>query len=243
MPKRRKEGLMMIKMVFLILHRIVVLCLLILCNVLFTLSVSAGTLQWDFKRNAKDWEVANGMWQVKNGVYQVLKGGLDHSVVGEKEWGDYTIEAKVRIDEGSWAGIVFRAIDENQYYVYFLNTQFGIMQLYRQKTVPPNAVDHGVGAVERLEFMIRPIDNIEIVNGKWFDMKVEVEGDTFRLYLNNRFQIEHSNHRYKTGKVGVWVRKTAASFDDFTVSGENITLAVDPKRKLTTTWGLIKINR
>ena len=230
-------------MVSIISHRIVVLCLLSLCNVLFTLSVSAGTLQWDFKRNSKDWEVANGMWQVKNGVYQVLKGGLDHSVVGEKEWGDYTIEAKVRIDEGSWAGIVFRTIDENQYYVYFLNTQFGIMQLYRQKTLPPNAVDHGVGAVERLEFMIRPIDNIEIVNGKWFDMKVEVEGDTFRLYLNNRFQKEHSNHRYKMGKVGVWVRKTAASFDDFTVSGENITLAVDPNRKLTTTWGHIKINR
>ncbi len=232
-------------MVFLISHRFIVLCLLILCNVLFTLSVSADTLQWDFnfKRNAKDWEVANGMWQVKNGVYQVLKGGLDHSVVGEKEWGDYTIEAKVRIDEGSWAGIVFRAIGEAQYYAYRLNTQFRTMQLYRYKPVPPDAVDLGWGAVERLEETIRPVGNIEIVNGKWFDMKVEVEGDTFKLYLNNKLQKEHSNHRYKTGKVGVWAGQTAASFDDFTVSGKNISLAVDPNRKLSTTWGRIKINR
>lgn len=231
------------KMVSIILHRFIVLGLLILCNVLFTLSVSAVTLQWDFKRNAKDWEVTSGMWQVKNGVYQVLKGGVEHAVVGEKEWDDYTIEAKVRIDEGSWAGIVFRSIDENQYYAYLLNTQFGIMQLWRHKTLHPNAVDLGWGARERLEDLIIPIGNIEIANGKWFDMKVEVEGETFKLYLNNRFQIEHSNHRYKKGKVGVWAMKTAASFDDFTVSGENITLAVDPNRKLTTIWGHIKINR
>ena len=74
-------------------------------------------------------------------------------------------------------------------------------------------------------------------------MKVEVERDIFKLYLNNILQKEHSNHRYKTGKVGVWAGQTAASFDDFTVSGENIALAVDPNRKLTTTWGRIKSHR
>ncbi|MDE0315442.1 MAG: DUF1080 domain-containing protein [Candidatus Poribacteria bacterium] len=234
---------MMMKMISIILHRFIVLCLIILCNVLFTLPVSAETLQWDFNRNAKDWEVTSGVWQVKNGVYQISKGGVEHAVVGEKDWGDYAIEAKVRIDKGSWAGIVFRAIDEEQYYAFLLNTQLHIMQLYRYKTRPPNAVDLGWGFKERLEEQIRPVGNIEIANGKWFDMKVEVEGDTFKLYLNNRFQKEHSNHRYKTGKVGVWAVKTAASFDDFTVSGENITLAVDPNRKLATTWGRIKINR
>ena len=36
--------------------------------------------------------------------------------------------------------------------------------------------------------------------------------------------------------------KTEASFDDFTVSGDNIkdTLAVDPNDKLATTWGRLK---
>lgn len=233
----------MMKMVSKILHRFIVLCLLILCSVLLPSSASAVTLQWDFSRGAKDWEGTNGMWQVKNGVYQVLKGGVDHSVVGEEGWDNYTIEAKVRIDKGNWAGIVFRAIDENHYYTYHLNTQLGIMQLHRFKPPPPNTVDLGWGTKERLEEQIRPVGNIEIANGKWFDMKVEVEGDIFKLYLNNILQKEHSNHRYKTGKVGVWALQTAASFDDFTVSGKNIALAVDPNRKLTTTWGRIKSHR
>ncbi|MDE0087102.1 MAG: hypothetical protein OXU23_15380, partial [Candidatus Poribacteria bacterium] len=64
----------------------------------------------------------------------------------------------------------------------------------------------------------------------------------FKLYINGEFQKENSDGVYKKGQVGVWAWQTAASFDDFTVAGKNIedTLAVDPNRKLTTTWGRLK---
>ena len=29
-----------------------------------------------------------------------------HTVVGEVGWEDYTVEAKVRMDEGNWAGLL-----------------------------------------------------------------------------------------------------------------------------------------
>ena len=46
----------------------------------------------------------------------------------------------------------------------------------------------------------------------------------------------------KPVKSGCGHGETEASFDDFTVSGDNIkdTLAVDPHRKLATTWGRLK---
>ena len=73
-------------------------------------------------------------------------------------------------------------------------------------------------------------------------MKVVVDGDTFEVHLNGKLQAEHTDGAYKTGQVGVWAWETEASFDDFTVSGDNIidTLAVDPSHKLATTWARLK---
>ena len=42
--------------------------------------------------------------------------------------------------------------------------------------------------------------------------------------------------------IGVWGWETGASFDDVTITGDNVidTLAVDPNHKLATTWGRLK---
>ena len=73
-------------------------------------------------------------------------------------------------------------------------------------------------------------------------MKVVVDGEDFELYVNGELQGEHEDDTYRTGRVGVWAWETEASFDDFTVYGDNIvdTLAVDANHKLATTWGRLK---
>ena len=81
-----------------------------------TMSIStafAGEQLWEFDSDSDDWKVANGNWSVTDGVYQLTKGGAaEHTLAGESSWSDYTIEAKVRIDDGNWAGIAFRAKSE-----------------------------------------------------------------------------------------------------------------------------------
>lgn len=217
------------------LRKFTVLSFIALFAVLLSQSSFAGTQLWDFEKNAEGWKVANGTWSVEDGVYQLSKGGqAEHSLVGEEDWDNYTIEAKVRLDEGSWAGLVFRAKSEMEYYVYYLNVPNNKTELWRHK-------QGGWGARDNLA-QIPAVGDVVIKNGEWFDMKVEVEGDTFKLYINGEFQKENSDDLYKKGQVGVWAWQTAASFDDFTVSGRDIedTLAVDPNRKLTTTWGRLK---
>ncbi len=216
------------------LRKFTVLSFIPLFGMLLSLPSFAGTQLWDFERNAEGWKVANGTWSVEDGVYKLSKGGqAEHSLVGESDWDDYTIEAKVRLDEGSWAGIVFRAKSEMEYYVYYLNVPSNISELWRHKQG---------GWASRDNISQPPAVGIKIANGEWIDMKIEVEGDKFTLYLNGEKQVEDSDDVYGEGKVGVWGWETAASFDDFTVSGRNIedTLAVDPSRKLTTTWGRLK---
>ena len=104
--------------------------LLIAISMVFVASVSqAGIQLWDFedKTKEKDWDHANGDWKFTKGIFQEVSAAEDamHEIVrGEdwEKWDDYTVSAKIRIDEGSWAGLIFRAQkDLHEYYVYDMN--------------------------------------------------------------------------------------------------------------------------
>ena len=94
----------------------------------------AGTVVWDFEGGASDWGAPNGTWEANGGVYQEVSGAdpAMHSVIGETDWDDYVIEAKVRLDgAGQWAGIVFRAQSDFEYYVYYLNVPNNKSELWK----------------------------------------------------------------------------------------------------------------
>ena len=220
---------------FIISRKPIIAGFLILFCFLVTLTSNAGTQLWDFEKNADGWKVANGTWEVTDGVYKVSRGAAaEHSLVGEKDWDNYTIEAKIRIDDNHWTGLVFRAKSEMEYYVYYFNVPDNKSELWK----------HTDGAwTNRTNLaQIPAAGGVKIKNGEWIDMKVEVDGNDFTLYINDEKQSDNSDNSYPEGQVGVWAWETAASFDDFTVEGDNIvdTLAVDPYKKLTTTWGRLK---
>ena len=220
---------------FIILRKLVILSFLTLFGILLPLTSDAGTQLWEFDKDAEGWKVANGKWEVTDGVYQVSLGAeAEHSLVGEKDWDNYTIEAKIRIDEGNWSGLIFRAKSEMEYYVYYLNVPDNKTELWK----------HTPGAWTNRQNLaqIPAKGGVVIKNDEWIDMKVEVAGNKFTLHINGKEQIENNDASYGEGQVGLWAWKTAASFDDFTVEGDNITdtLAVDASKKLTTTWGRLK---
>ncbi len=232
--RKHKKGVSM-DMSTIILRRLVVLSFLTLFCVFVSQPLFAGTQLWEFDNNANDWKVANGNWTVEDGVYKVSRGAeAEHSLVGEKNWDNYTIEAKIRIDEHHWAGLAFRAKSEMEYYVYYMNVPDNKIELWK----------HTAGAWTNRQNLaqIPAVGGVQIKNGEWIEMMVEVDGDDFTLHLNGEKQSDNSDASYDAGQVGVWAWNTAASFDDFTVEGDNIehTLAVDPNRKLTTTWGRLK---
>ena len=197
----------------------------------------AGEQMWSFDSDADDWEIANGVWSVEDGAYKLAKGGrAEHSLIGEAGWAAYTVEAKVRLDEGNWAGVVFRAQSEMEYYVYYLNVPNNKTELWRHKTGAWDARDK-IGEL--------PGTNVTIANGEWFDMRVTVDGTSMQLWINGEDQGELADETgagYAAGQAGVWAWETAASFDDVKVSGDAIEslTPVEPQDKLTTTWGRIK---
>ena len=208
------------------------------CLILVASFAYAGEQSWSFEADAADWTPANGTWSVEDGTYKLAKGGrAEHSLVGEVGWEDYTVEAKVRLDEGNWAGVVFRAQSEMEYYVYYLNVPNNKTELWRHKQSAWDSRDK-IGELAGT--------NVTIANDEWFDMRVVVEGVSMKLWINGEDQGElkdETDAGYGAGQAGVWAWETAASFDDVKVSGDEIVggeTPVEPQGKLTTTWGRIK---
>ena len=190
---------------------------------------------WNFENHAKGWEIANGNWSIDNGLYKVSRGGrTEHSLVGQLDWENYIINVKVRIDNVHFAGVVFRAKSEKEYYVYSLNTLDQKNQLFK----------HKAGAWDNREEIAWTftVGEIRLENNVWYNLTVKVLKDKFICYINGKKQIETLHNDYKVGKVGVWTWETAASFDDFIISKIDIddSFAVDPIGKLTTLWSHIK---
>ncbi len=201
--------------------------------------IKNGTQTWDFEEHAKGWKIANGNWSVDNGLYKVSRGGVaEHSLVGQSHWENYTIDAKVRIDDFHWSGVVFRAKSEMEYYVYYMNALDNRVELWK----------HNMGAWDNRQGIAWTfaVGGIHIKNNVWYNITIEVINDKFICYINGKKQLEQLDDSYVTGKVGVWAWNTAASFDDFTVTKKEIeedmnnNLNVDPVEKLTTLWGHIK---
>ena len=213
-----------------------VLCLLLAV----TSTAKAGFQIWDFEDAArnKEWKAANGKWKVKDGVYQETSGveAAMHSIVGETKWDDYTVEAYVRMDDGKWAGLIFRAQNEFEYYVFYLNQPDQKTELWVHKKGAFDAREVG----NPQNYPVK--GKIKIKNGDWNHMKIEVKGEKFKLFLDDIEQGEgEAGISYKNGSIGVWCWQTKASFDDVKITGKGVqTLAVDPRSKLASVWGEFK---
>jgi hypothetical protein len=199
---------------------------------------TAGTQLWDFEDGADGWNAPNGDWEVSDGEYHEVSGAEPamHSVVGEDDWDNYVIEAKVRIDQGDWAGIAFRVQSDFEYYIYYMNAPDNKSELWQHN-------DGGFDSRNNLADI--PGVNILIEREEFHEMQIVVEGDTFQLWIDDELQSEDVNGTYSTGKIGVWAWSTQASFDDVMVTGDNIkdTLAVESAGRLATVWGRMKGER
>jgi len=221
--------------------------LMFFCVLMFSQITWSGEWTFDFEdaAQAKQWKVANGTWKIEKGAYSEIAGAekAGHVLFGEDDWTDYTVEAKIRIDANKWVGLVFRAISEHEYYVLYQEPTPGVTAFFqhhgdvwdkRARPVP-----------NKTPIKIKKGDNIE--EGEWYHLKIVVEGNDLKWFINDHLQAETKLKRvgeldvYKKGKVGLWAWQSKASFDDFKVYGPDIEgQAVEPQNKLTVTWGKLK---
>jgi len=171
----------------------------------------------DFSKNIDDWrKIGNGEWSVKDGVLK--QSAIAPNVtafVGDQSWVNYTITLKARKIAG-----------ENGFQIYFRN----------KDNQSRNRWDLGgyTNSVYLLDIGVTSQSKpagIEI--GKWYDIKIEINGSSVKGYLDGKLVQEVGDER-----SGAKSLCASASYDE--KSGEIIVKVVNADSKSLKTQ--IKLN-
>ena len=182
-----------------------------------------------------DWDSVSGQWDVADGelVQSDVATSAMRALVGQDDWTDYNIKCKIMITQGSYTGVAFRAVSDLEYYVFYMNANENMVELWQHT---------GPGDTDRVQvFKHVPQGGVTIVADEWLEVEVNVEDTSAQFYVNGELQDEVDSLTLENGKVGAWAWTTAVNFDDFEISGPGIPEApVEPAGKLPMTWGQIK---
>jgi hypothetical protein len=108
---------------------------------------------------------------------------------------------KGKNDQGG--GIVWRYQDNDNYYICRMNPLENNYRLYK------------VVAGKRIQLATK--ENLSAKANEWHRLKVEMDGDQIRCYLDGEKMLEGKDDTFKTaGKIGLWSKADAQThFDEF----------------------------
>jgi hypothetical protein len=164
----------------------------------------------DFNDGVADgWTEHLGTWSVINGEYHV-RVGIENGITTANglNLADCIVEIKLRFGDaevGFRAGIVFRYNDSRYYYSFELSNEYDKAQLLYYT---PETSEYG--------YVFASID-YSVQSNVNYTLKVEVNGNVFRGYINSEEIVSGTDGNITEGKVGLRARRADVFFDNFTV--------------------------
>jgi len=131
--------------------------------------------QSDFAQGTTGWQIHSGQWQVKQGALQQTGRGTDlRAVAGDTRWSDYTYTLKARKLGGAEGFLImFQVRDQNNWLWWNLGGWGNVRH-----------------AIERCQngakSILGPAVPGRIETGRWYDIRIELHGETIRCYLDGR---------------------------------------------------------
>jgi hypothetical protein len=183
-------------------------------------AVAGQTVEWKFDNDAAGKlpagiEVYSGTWEVRAeadapSAPHVLcqTGTADFPAIrlGEKLFGDLNATVRFKPVSGKddqAAGIIFRVQDKDNYYILRANALEDNVIFFRYGSGSRSTLKEG---------------SAKVPSGQWQELKLEVEGNRFRGFLNGQLVVETTDDAYKAGGVGLWTKADSVTcFDDFRV--------------------------
>ncbi len=189
-------------------------------------------------------------WQVEGGV---LKGhwsthGQQHLLI-EYPPQEYTVQLRCRFDNliksnsGNGVGIVFHSLGPNGPVHNWGSVDFYGFAI--GPTVSPGYAAFfrfGAGWYDAPASLV-PGEPISV--GEWYTLKLVVQGNSFRGYVNDELVIDTQDDTFRGDYVGLYMSLNVdASFDDFMITDQaGVVSAVSAEGKLSATWGHMKTER
>ena len=214
-----------------------------ICAFLLTFAAANGAfaLTENFDSGAAgDWTEVQGTWAVANGEYTqsdltwattATNETYHRSYFGDASWTDYTVEATVRIDESGGVaailGIFFRVTeksDTGDYYYFRLDERAA----------------EGPALIKAPNIIIQENLAQPAEIGVDYVLKVEVEGDEIRCYIDGVLEIDVIDGDFPSGAIGVGTFDAVGHFDNVSVNGDGIPRPVESRGKLPEVWARLR---
>ena len=107
------------------------------------------------------------------------------------------------VDRGG--GLVWRFIDENNYYVARANPLENNFRVYKVVN----------GDRKKLKSA-----KVKMKSNIWYDIKITMDGDKIKCYFNGKLELETTDDTFsKKGKVGLWTKSDAQTYFDNLIVG------------------------
>jgi len=189
-------------------------------------------IMWNFDRDkphtvAAGWKALLADWQVipdqsapsQPNAYGLPPGRLLSSllymmeyypmtvVTDPREYSNFTLELMFKAGGGRLncsGGVLFRYVDENNYYLLRAGCPSDFFGLVRVKD----------GQANVLKETVVPTDT-----GVWYKMRVVAQGGRFTCYSSDKLAFEVTDSKIAKGRVGLWAHADSqARFDNVTIT-------------------------
>lgn len=149
------------------------------------------------------WTPTAGTWKAEGEVLAQTELRADcRAFAPQAEWTDYVYELKARKTGGNEGFLIlFRVKDRQHFYWWNIggwgNTQHAI------ETRPQRVFDRKPGQIE---------------TGRWYDIRIVVQGDSIKCYLDGTLIHDIKEATYPAGGIGLGAWSTAAEYKDVAVT-------------------------
>jgi rhamnogalacturonan endolyase len=147
---------------------------------------------------------------------QARQWSLPLFITGDPEWGEYTVEARVKfLSLKEMAGVVFRYHTNRHYYL------FSLADGNKARLAVIQPIERALRQPVWRELVTAPFS---YDNTRYYDLKVENLGARIRAFVDGKLVLEASDQEMLKGKAGV-LAGTPARFQDFRVTASDSDVA------------------
>lgn len=180
----------------------------------FNTVTEAGPFVDTFDGDLSQWTNISGSGAIVddagNDVYQHTGGsyvGAVSAVAGSGSWTDYVFEVDVKKLSGTYFNLIFRYIDQDNYYMVEGGASGGA-QIKLWKRV--------AGTFSQIA---SPADLVT-TNGTWYHYVIQVEGSSIKVWADGALLFDVTDAAHSAGKIGLGGWKSTVNFDNVLVVGK-----------------------
>ncbi|BDI32443.1 alpha-N-arabinofuranosidase [Capsulimonas corticalis] len=131
--------------------------------------------QKDFTSGADDWKKSGGSWSVEG---DVLKETTEiencRAVTGSPMWSDYSYSVKARKTAGAEGFLVMFHVKDDDNYLWWNVGGWGNSRAVLERSV------------KGVKSQLGPIVPMQVETGRWYDVRVDVQGHHIRCFLDGK---------------------------------------------------------